>query len=102
ARTRSGISQHDLTRLALRGLISEAGREAVGYAAAILGYDQPRDVTTADLLDSADTPAALVRVAGAVAAGLAETAMYWSSGSQPCRDYLAALIATGWNPDDWT
>jgi len=102
AKTRGGISQHDLTRLALRGLISEAGREAVGYAATILGYDQPRDVTTADLLDSADTPAALVRVAGAVAAGLAETAMYWSSGSEPCRDYLATLTATGWTPDDWT
>ena len=102
AKTRSGISQHDLTRLALRGLISEAGREAVGYAATILGYDQPRDVTTADLLDSADTPAALIRVAGAVAAGLAETAMYWSSGSEPCRDYLATLTATGWTPDDWT
>lgn len=102
AKTRGGVSQHDLTRLALRGLISEAGREAVGYAATILGYDQPRDVTTADLLDRADTPAALIRVAGAVAAGLAETAMYWSSGSEPCRDYLATLTATGWTPDDWT
>lgn len=102
AKTRGGISQHDLTRLALRGLISEAGREAVGFAATILGYDQPRVVTTADLLASADTPAALVRVAGAVAAGLAETAMYWSSGSQPCRDYLTTLTATGWTPDDWT
>lgn len=102
AKTRGGISQHDLTRLALRGLISEAGREAVGYAATILGYDQPRDVTSADLLDSADTPGALIRVAGAVAAGLAETAMYWSSGSEPCRDYLATLTATGWTPDDWT
>ncbi|MGH9157948.1 MAG: ParB/RepB/Spo0J family partition protein, partial [Acidimicrobiales bacterium] len=102
AKSRGGISQSDLTRLALRGLISEAGREAVGFAATILRYDQPREVTTADLLDSADTPAALVRVAGAVAAGLAETAMYWSSGSQPCRDYLATLTATGWTPDDWT
>lgn len=102
AKTRGGISQNDLTRLALRGLISEAGREAVGYAATILGYDQPRDVTTADLLDGADTPAALVRVAGAVAAGLAETAMYWSSGGEPCRDYLATLTSSGWTPDDWT
>lgn len=102
AKTRGGISQNDLTRLALRGLISEAGREAVGYAATILGYDQPRDVTTADLLHSADTSTALIRVAGAVAAGLAETAMYWSSSSEPCRDYLATLTATGWTPDDWT
>ena len=28
--------------------------------------------------------------------------MYWSSGSEPCRDYLATLTATGWTPDDWT
>jgi hypothetical protein len=28
--------------------------------------------------------------------------MYWSSDSQPCRDYLATLTATGWTPDDWT
>ena len=48
------------------------------------------------------TPAALVRLAGAVAAGVAETAMYWSSGSQPCRDYLATLTGTGWTPDPWT
>jgi hypothetical protein len=50
------------SELALRGLISEAGREATGYAATILGYDQPRGVATADLLDSAVPPAALVRV----------------------------------------
>ncbi|MBI5738851.1 MAG: ParB/RepB/Spo0J family partition protein [Mycolicibacterium neoaurum] len=102
AKTRGGISQTDLTRLALRGLISEAGREALGYAATILGYAQPRDVTTGELLDAADSPAALARVAGAVAAGVAETAMYWSSGSQPCRDYLAILTGTGWTPDHWT
>ena len=28
--------------------------------------------------------------------------MYWSSASQPCRDYLATFTATGWTPDDWT
>jgi ParB/RepB/Spo0J family partition protein len=102
AKTRGGISQTDLTRLALRGLISEAGREAVGYAATILNYEQPRDVTTADLLDAADTPTALAKTAAAVACGLAETAMYWSSSSQPCRAYLDTLTGSGWTPDTWT
>jgi len=102
AKARGGIGQSDLTRIALRGLILDAGREAIGYAAAILGHDQPRDATVAQLLHGVDTPAALARVAGAVAIGLAETHMYWSSGSQPCRDYLAVLTGSGWTPDDWT
>ena len=58
AKPRGGISQTDLTQLALRGLICEAGREAIGYAATILGYEQPREVTHRDLLAAADTPAA--------------------------------------------
>ena len=102
AKPRGGISQTDLTQLALRGLICEAGREAIGYAATILGYDQPRDVTDRDLLAAADTPAQLARVAGAVAAGLAETAMYWSPSSTPCRAYLDTLTRSGWTPDPWT
>jgi ParB/RepB/Spo0J family partition protein len=77
AKPRGGISQADLTRLALRGLICEAGREAIGFAATILGHEQPREVTHCDLLDAADTPAKLARVAAAVACGLAESAMYW-------------------------
>ena len=48
------------------------------------------------------TPAALARVAGAIAAGLAETGMYWSASSRPCRDYLGLLIRSGWTPDPWT
>ena len=99
---RGGIAQGDLTRLALRGLICEAEREAIGYAATILGYEQPREVTHRDLLAAADNPAKLARVAGAVACGLAETAMYWSPSSTPCRDYLGTLTATGWTPDQWT
>jgi ParB/RepB/Spo0J family partition protein len=102
AKPRRGVSQADLTRIALRGLIHEAGREAIGYAATILGYDQPRDVTAQGLLDGVETPAALARVAGAVAVGLAETRMYWSAGSPPCRDYLDVLTRSGWTPDDWT
>ena len=99
---RGGPSQADLVRLALRGLICEAGREAIGYAATILGYDQPREVTHRELLNGTDTPAQLARVAAAVACGLAETAMYWSPSSTPCRDYLGTLTATGWTPDSWT
>lgn len=102
AKTRGGPSQADLVRLALRGLICEAGREAIGYAATILGYDQPREVTHRELLGATDTPAQLARVAAAVACGLAETAMYWSPSSTPCRDYLGTLTATGWTPDPWT
>ena len=99
---RGGVSQADLSRLALQGLVHEAGREALGYAAAILGYESPRDLNARDLLDGAESPAALARVAGAVAVGLAEGHMYWSSGSQRCRDYLALLTGSGWTPDDWT
>jgi ParB/RepB/Spo0J family partition protein len=102
ARQRGGISQADLTRLALRGLVFEAGREAIAHAATILGYDQPRDVSESQLLDGVETPATLARVAGAVAAGLAETRMYWSATSPQCRDFLDLLIGSGWAPDDWT
>ncbi len=102
AKARGGFAQSDLTRLALRSLVTEAGRDAIVFAATILGHDQPRDVTAADLLDGADTTAALTRVAGAVALGLAEARMYWSASSSQCRDYLDALVATGWSPDPWT
>jgi ParB/RepB/Spo0J family partition protein len=102
AKTRGGFAQADLTRLALRSVVLEAGRDAVVFAATILGHDQPRDATATDLLDGADTVAALTRVAGAVALGLAENRMYWSASSSQCRDYLDALIATGWTPDEWT
>lgn len=102
AKPRGGFSQTDLTRLALHGLIHEAGRDALAFAATMLGHDQPREITVKGLLDGVDTPAGLVRVAGAVALGLAENHMYWSSGNPQCRDYLALLTGTGWTPDDWT
>ena len=102
AKTRGGFGQADLTRLALRSVVLEAGRDAVVFAATILGHTQPRDATVTDLLDGADTAAALTRVAGAVALGLAENRMYWSASSSQCRDYLDTLITTGWTPDEWT
>lgn len=102
AKTRGGFGQAELTRAALRGLICEAGRDAVVFAATMLGHDQPRDLTAQALLDGVDTPAALARVAGAVALGQAESRMYWSPGSEQCRDYLALLTGSGWTPDDWT
>lgn len=102
ARPRGGFSQTDLTRLALHGLIHEAGRDALAFAATILGHDQPREITIERLLDGVDTHAGLVRVAGAVALGLAENGMYWSAGSPQCRDYLTLLTGSGWSPDDWT
>ena len=102
AKTRGGFGQAELTRTALQGLICEAGRDAIVFAATMLGHDQPRDVTAQSLLDDADTPAALVRTAGAVALGQAESRMYWSPASEQCRDYLALLTGSGWTPDDWT
>ncbi|HWL41818.1 MAG TPA: ParB/RepB/Spo0J family partition protein [Ilumatobacter sp.] len=102
AKPRGGFSQADLTRVALRGLILSVGYEALGYAATMLGHDQPREATAAKLLDGVDTPAGLIRVAGAVALGQAEAHMYHGSGSTACRDYLAMLNATGLVPDDWT
>jgi ParB/RepB/Spo0J family partition protein len=102
AKTRRGLNQADLTRVALRGLIFEAGRDAIVNAATFLGYEQPRDATANTLLDSVDTPAALARVAGAVALGQAETRMYWSAASPQCRDYLDVLTGSGWEPDTWT
>jgi ParB/RepB/Spo0J family partition protein len=102
ARSRGGLSQNDLIRVAQRGLVHEAGRDALAFAATMLGHDQPRDVAVADLLAGADTPAGLARVAGAVALGQAEARMHWSSGSPPCSDYLALLTGSGWTPDEWT
>jgi ParB/RepB/Spo0J family partition protein len=102
AKARGGFNQTDLTRVALRGLILEAGRDAVVFAATMLGHDDPRDVTAATLLDGVDSPTALARVAGAVALGQAESRMYWSATSAQCRDYLGLLTGSGWTLDDWT
>ena len=102
AKSRGGPGQSTLTRLALTALVYEAGREALTYAATILGHDEPRDVTVAQLLVGTEAPAALARVAAAVACGLAETSMYWSASSDRCQAYLALLCGDGWEPDDWT
>jgi ParB/RepB/Spo0J family partition protein len=100
ARARGGVSQRDLTAAAHRCLIEEADRDALAFAATILGHEDPRTVTAAGLLSGAETPAALARVAGAVAYGVAEIRMYWSPSG--CSDYLAMLTGTGWTPDGWT
>lgn len=102
AKTRGGFNQADLTQIALRGLLYEAGRDELKYAATVLGVDQPGNVTVEQLLAAVDTPAALARVAGAVAMGQAETRMYWTTNSPQCRAYVTALTGTGWTPDDWT
>lgn len=102
AKPRGGFSQSDLTRIGLYGLIREAGQDALKFAATMLGHSEPREVNVAKLLDGVDSHAGLVRVAGAVALGLAENHMYWSSGSAQCRSYLDLLTGTGWTPDDWT
>jgi ParB/RepB/Spo0J family partition protein len=102
ARPRGGISQTQATRMALRALIYEAGMEALGFAAEVLGVEDRSYSLTTRLLDMADTPAALTRIAGAVAMGIAESRMYHGYDSAPCRDYLAALTGAGWDPDTWT
>jgi hypothetical protein len=99
-RTRGGVSKRDLTEAALRALVEQAGADPLAFAATILGYEEPRNVRASTLLADADTPTALVRVAGAVAFGLAENHMYHSP--QGCGAYLRALTGTGWEPDEWT
>jgi hypothetical protein len=88
--------------MALRALIYEAGMEALSFAADVLGVEDHSYGLTDRLLTMADTPAALTRVAGAVAMGIAESRMYHGHHSTPCRDYLAALTGAGWDPDTWT
>lgn len=100
ARSRGGVNQRDLTAAVQHALVREASGDALRFAATILGYAEPRDVTASDLLTDADTPASLARIAGAVAYGMAETHMYWSPAE--CSDYLNMLTTTGWAPDDWT
>lgn len=102
AKARGGFSQSDLQRQALHSVVREAGQEALKFAATMLGYPKPREVSAATLLNDVDTPAGLVRVAGAVALGIAESQMYWSYSSGACRDYLDSLTGTGWEPDEWT
>jgi ParB/RepB/Spo0J family partition protein len=102
ARTRGGISQTDLTRVAQRALIHAAHHEAIVYAADVLGIDGGVRVTAEDLLADVTTPAGLARVAGAVALGIAEAGIYYASSSEPCRDYLDLLTRTGFEPDAWT
>lgn len=102
SRGRGGPAKSDLTLLALRALIHDAGQEPIKYAASILGIepgDHPRDTLIAVADDSA---AGLVRVAAAIACGIAEAHMYWSASSPPCVEYLTLLCDTGWTPDDWT
>lgn len=102
ARARGGPSRADLTTLALRALIHDAGQEPLKYAATVLGLEVG-DELRANLLAVADEqPANLVRVAAAVACGLAEGSMYWSATSSRCQEYLTLLCDTGWTPDDWT
>jgi ParB/RepB/Spo0J family partition protein len=102
ARTRGGISQTDLTRVALRTLIHAAPQEALVFAADILAVDGAPRVTAQDLLADVATPAGLARVAGAVALGVAEASIYNASTSDLCRDYLDLLTRTGFEPDPWT
>jgi hypothetical protein len=102
ARTRGGISQADLTRIAQRALIHAAHHEAITYAADVLGIDGGIRVTPEDLLADVTNPAGLARVAGAVALGIAEAGIYYASSSETCRDYLDLLTRTGFEPDPWT
>jgi ParB/RepB/Spo0J family partition protein len=102
-RSRGGISQTQATRIALRALIYEAGIEALNFAAEVLGIEDTADYYLTDrLITDAATPAELVRIAGAVAMGMAESRMYNGYKATHCRDYLAALTGAGWDPDIWT
>lgn len=102
AKARGGFSQTDLTRMALLALIREAGHDVLVFAATILGHSDPRATDVDKLLAAADTHPALVKLAGAVAFGLAETHVYWAASGKQCREYLDLLTASGWEPDEWT
>lgn len=95
-----GVAQRDLTAAAHRALIESAGAEATAFAAEMLGYDDPRNVRSTDLLASVESPADLARVAGAIAYGHAEARMYYVPAG--CPDYVGMLTGTGWVPDEWT
>ena len=60
------------------------------------------EASTQAMLADDPTDGRALLIAGAIALGLAENRMYWSASSSQCRDYLDALIATGWTPDEWT
>lgn len=102
SRSRGGPAKADLTVLALRALIHDAGQEPLKYAAVVLGIDDTDQLRDALRTLADESAADLVRVAAAVACGIAEGHMYWSPTSPPCAEYLALLCQTGWTPDDWT
>jgi ParB/RepB/Spo0J family partition protein len=102
ARPRGGVSQTQATRMALRALIYEASHEAVGFAAEMLGIEDRSYGLNGRLIALADTPASLVRIAGAVAMGIAESRMYNGHSSDACRTYTTLLTGAGWEPDTWT
>lgn len=102
ARTRGGPNRADLTTVALRALIHDAGQEPIKFASTVLGLDATDDQRAALIALADDQPADLVRVAAAIACGLAEASMYWSATSARCQKYLGLLCDSGWTPDDWT
>ena len=86
--------------MALPVLIETAGFEACGFAAKLLGLETDR--AHAALRDlAAESPAALARVAGAVACGIAELQAYHSTGPT-VTGWYRLLADHGWEPDPWT
>lgn len=100
ARRRGGPTTGELTALALPFLVETAGHEALSFAAKLLGLetDRPHQALTALAVES---PAALARVAAAVACGIAELHAYHSTGSTVTAWYRL-LVNHGWEPDPWT
>jgi ParB/RepB/Spo0J family partition protein len=103
-RPRGGVSQAQATRFALRCLVHEVSYDALRFAADILGIpEDERGWQLPDrIIEQADTPAALARIAAAVAAGAAECRMYHGYDGPTCRDWTALLTGAGWDPDPWT
>lgn len=102
ARSRGGFSQAQATRMAFQAFIEDASHDALEFAAEVLGHENRSYGIAQRLLAMADTPAALCRLAGAVAMGTAETRMYNGYSGTTCRDYMTALTSAGWEPDTWT
>jgi ParB/RepB/Spo0J family partition protein len=100
ARRRGGPTATELTALALPVLIDLAGADVLGHATRLLGIDGDRPHQALRDL-AAESPAALARVAGAVACGIAETWAYQSTGPTVA-GWFRLLVDHGWEPDGWT
>jgi ParB/RepB/Spo0J family partition protein len=105
---RRSMPRSELTAMCLHAVIDEAGQNPKARAGAILGIEPAatqwggKDWTT-PLTELAERSAAdLLRVAAAIAAGCAEERIHgYGSYGGPTAEYLAWLVALGYEPDPY-